>query len=131
MIISISIVQISSGWIPSFTSNFSKTGERSVIEFSSLWDFRIRSLHWAWRTYFPMTLKEDGITRKFLREVQILGKKFPGSTHLSSTSQASKSFLANGVKKNRQTWKPVSQRLIYLWAVVKAFISFDASDDEL
>lgn len=52
-------------------------------------------------------------------------------TYLSSTSQASKSFLANGVKKNRQTWNPVSQRLIYLWAVVNAFISFDASDDEL
>lgn len=58
-------------------------------------------------------------------------RNFLDLTYLSSTSQASKSFLANGVKKNRQTWNPVSQRLIYLWAVVKAFISFDASDDEL
>lgn len=68
MIISISIVQISSGWIPSFKSNFSKTGERSVIELSSLWDFRIRSLHWAWRTYFPMTLKEKTESEEVVRE---------------------------------------------------------------
>ena len=70
MIISISNVQMSSGWMPSFTRNLSKTGElSSIVKLFSLWDFRTRSLSWAWRTYFPMTLRKTfaNLPRKRLR----------------------------------------------------------------
>lgn len=126
MIISISNVHMSSGWMPSFTRNLSNTGElSSVVKLFSPWDFRTRSLPWAWRTYFPMTLSKTHSQKRFPKTIQAR------STYLSSTSQASKSFLANGVKKNRHTWKPVSQRHRYLCAVTRALIILVASDDEL
>ena len=105
MIISISNVQMSSGWMPSFTRNLSNTGElSSLVKLFSPCDFRTRSLPWAWRTYFPMTLWAKH-TRKTIpgndsRAVNLLVKyvasleQFPGERSQEESPHLKASFTA-------------------------------------
>lgn len=144
MIMSISNVQMSSGWTPSFRRTFSSTGELSPVlpPFSSRGD-RLRRLLWVWRTYFPMTLSKYSKDKKLGDQFALLNdmlaswgtmwdilghRDYRPPIYPSRMSQASNSFFAKGVRKNRQTWKPVSQRLMYLWAVINALMILAGSD---